>query len=88
MEYHPSAPGLFVLVNDNQLQVRDTALFQLVNEKQKFNRVLDNDATINDSMTLWILLPVLDEQLSSGFRVLGLLEAHWLINVCPHGGPI
>lgn len=82
MEYHPSAPALFVLVNDNQLQVRDTALFQLV------NRVSDNDATINDSMTLWILLPVLDEQLSSGFRVLGLLEAHWLINVCPHGGPI
>lgn len=82
MEYHPSAPALFVLVNDNQLQVRDTALFQLV------NRVSDNDATINDSMTLWILLPVLDEQLSSGFRVLGLLEAHRLINVCPHGGPI
>lgn len=34
-------------------------------------------------MALWILLPVLHKLLNSGFRVLGLLEGHWLINLCP-----
>lgn len=39
-------------------------------------------------MTLWILLPVLHRQLSLGFHVLGLLEGHWLINVCPQEAQI
>lgn len=39
-------------------------------------------------MALWILLPVLHKLLNSGFHELGLLEGHWLINLCPQEAQI